>query len=184
VWAAEGSLIKTGLSVLLSGRLVARSGNSLLHKIQKNHLVQSIEWSAEQAHQTQFGYYQVSLEVEEAPATILHLSTHTLNSIMDHRPDLKLVMECIVAKDVSMKLYMMNKMVGDTSSDAAFNKQTKNKNTDSCKKSSSMDAINTGWRGLMRSYFWSEQGHDDKSLFVGGFNRGLDMPTHVTSEAD
>lgn len=74
-----------------------------------------------------------------------------------------------------MKLYMMNKMVGDTSSDAAFNKQTKNKNTDSCKKSSSMDAINTGlkifhrlkffnisvsnagWRGLMRSYFWSEQ---------------------------
>ena len=55
MWAAEGSLIKTGLSVLLSGRLVARSGNSLLHKIQKNHLVQSIEWSAEQAHQTQFG---------------------------------------------------------------------------------------------------------------------------------
>ena len=146
VLVSEGSLISSGLSLVLSGRMVVKSENCILHKIDKNHFVQSIEWSARR-NESALDKYQVRIEVEDTPVNILHLSGNVLDHIMDTRPDLRLIMECLVAKDVSMKLYMMNKMIGDT--DVAISK-TKNKQSESVKKSSSVDAINTGWKGLIR----------------------------------
>ena len=172
VVAAEGSPISQELSLLLSGRLVVKANNCILHKIDKNNFLQSIEWSSRR-HESQLAYYQVSMEAEQCPVMILHLSSYTIGNVIDTREDLRLIIECLVAKDVSMKMYMMNKMIGDT--DVTVNKM-KSKKMEKDRKSSSMDAINTGWKGLMRSYFWSEVGSGDANSSVGGFNRCLDMP--------
>ena len=171
VVVAEGSPISQELSLLLSGRLVVKTNNCILHKIDKNNFLQSIEWSSRR-HESQLAYYQVSMEAEQCPVMILHLSAFTIDNVMDTREDLKLVIECLVAKDVSMKMYMMNKMIGE----ADVTVRAKSKKMEKNRKSSSMDAINTGWKGLMRSYFWSEIGSFDGNS-VGGFNRCLDMPT-------
>ena len=143
---SEGSLISSGLSLVLSGRMVVKSENCILHKVDKNHFVQSIEWSARR-NESALDRYQVRMEAEDTPVNILHLNGNVLEHIMDTRPDLRLILECLVAKDVSMKLYMMNKMIGDT--DVSINK-TKTKQLESVKKSSSVDAINTGWKGRLR----------------------------------
>ena len=102
----------------------------------------------------------MTIEAEEAPLTILHLDTAVIEKITEARPDLKLAMECIVAKDVSVKMYMVNKMMRDTETTTAKKKEKK---PGMCNKSSSLDAINTGWKGLMRSYFWCESGQDGRS---------------------
>ena len=173
IWMEEGTSINPGLSFVLEGRLVVKSDNCVLHKIDKNHFVQSIEWSARK-HDSKLECSQVSLEVEDAPVTLLHLDTNTVDTMMEQRPDIKLFIECLVAKDVSMKLYMMNRMVGET--EAALNKNKENlKKIEYSRKSSSMDAINTGWKGLMRSYFWSENVHHARC--VTGFNKCLDRPS-------
>ena len=184
VWAAEGSVISQGLSVLLGGRLVVRAGGAVLHKVDTGHFLQSIEWSARGHQPDQPHTFQVALEVEAAPVTILHLNTHILDTVLDTRPDLRLVIECLVAKDVSMKLYMMNKMIGDTDLALAASRDKATQRRGRGKMSSSMDAINTGWKGLMRSYFWSELGSGAGALggSGSGFNRCLDMPAAAAEQ--
>ena len=140
--------------------MVVKANNSVLHKIETNHFLQSIEWTARRHDPRHSDTWQVTIEAEEAPLTILHLDTAVIDSLIETRPDLHLVIECLVAKDVSIKMYMMNKMIGDTDGATAKKKEKK---IEKRLKSSSMDAINTGWKGLMRSYFWSEFGSDGRS---------------------
>lgn len=172
VWSREGGRIREGLSVLLAGRLVVRTAGRVLHKIEANQAVQSIEWSARK-HESQLEHYQVEIEVEEAPCTILHLNPQWLDKIFETRPDLKLLLECVIGKDISLKLYMMNKMIGDT--DVSVKKEKKIEGESKvCRKSSSVDAINTGWRGFMRSHFWTAEGRGEEA--VSPFNPDLDFP--------
>ena len=119
----------------------------------------------------------MTIEAEEAPLTILHLDTAVIEKITEARPDLKLAMECIVAKDVSVKMYMVNKMMRDTETKTAKKKEKK---PDMCSKSSSLDAINTGWKGLMRSYFWCEFGQDGRSRYQVDKNVQQAMSTPKT----
>ena len=115
-----------GLSFLLSGRLVVKANNSVLHKIEVNHLLQSIEWTALGQYPGLSNTWQVTIEAEEAPLTILHLDTAVIERMTETRPDLKLTLECIVAKDVSVKMYMVNKMKRDTESGRSGNKLSEN----------------------------------------------------------
>ena len=177
-WAREGEPLSEGLALLLSGRLAVRSAGCLLHKIDENHFLQSVEWSARK-QDSQLDLYQVEITVEQGPCSILHLNPFWLDQIFESRPDLKLILECVVGKDISLKLYMMNKMLGET--DVSVKKE-KAPETKMCKKSSSMDAINTGWRGMVRSHVWSDQGRGD--LAVSQFNPHLDVPRDQTHQAD
>jgi len=169
IWAIEGSLIEHSLSILLKGRMVVKSHQYLLHKIEPNQFLQSIEWAARK-HSPEFDHFQVHMEVEAAPCRMVHLSSDWLDHILQVRPDLGLLLECLVGKDVSLKLYMMNKIVGDT--DIVKKKSKKNLYI-SKKVSHSVDDINTGWKGLMRSHFWTEGGPAENS---GELNRRLDNP--------
>ena len=119
--------------------------------------------------------------MEAAPVTILHLNTHILDTVLDTRPDLRLVIECLVAKDVSMKLYMMNKMIGDTDLALAASRDKATQRRGRGKMSSSMDAINTGWKGLMRSYFWSELGSGAGALGGSGSGFNKKSPSSKSS---
>ena len=179
-WCREGERLNDGLAVLLSGRLAVRSGGSscLLHKIEENQFLQSIEWSASR-HDSQLDHYQVEIAVEEGPCSILHLNPHCLDQILETRPDLKLILECVIGKDISLKLYMMNKMIGDA--DVSVKKE-KGPCGRVWKKSCSMDAINTGWRGIVRSHFWSDQGRGE--LGVTQINPDLDVPRDQTTQAE
>ena len=177
-WCREGEPLTDGLAVLLSGRLAVRSTGCLLHKIEENQFLQSIEWSARK-QESQLDLHQVEIAVEEAPCSILHLNPYWLEQISETRPDLKLILECVIGKDISLKLYMMNKMIGDT--DVSM-KKSKAPEPRMWKKSSSMDAINTGWRGIVRSHFWSDQGRGE--LAVTQFNPDLDDPRDQTNKTD
>ena len=177
-WCREGEGLNDGLALLLSGRLAVRSGGSLVHKIEENHFLQSIEWSARK-QDSQLDHYQVEIAVEEGPCSILHLNPYCLDQIFETRPDLKLILECVIGKDISLKLYMMNKMMGDT--DVSVKKE-KGPESKVWKKSCSMDAINTGWRGIVRSHFWSDQGRGE--LAVTQFNPDLDDPRDQTNKTD
>merc|ERR1711884_361612 len=59
----EGEPLSEGLAVLLSGRLAVRSAGCLLHKIDENHFLQSVEWSARK-QESQLEQYQVEIIVE------------------------------------------------------------------------------------------------------------------------
>ena len=171
-----------GLSFLLSGRLVVKANNSVLHKIEVNHLLQSIEWTALDQDPGLSNTWQVTIEAEETPLTILHLDTAVIERMTETRPDLKLTLECIVAKDVSVKMYMVNKMMRDTE---ITETKRKEKKLDKChKSSSSLDAINTGWKGLMRSYFWCEYGQDGSGRSGNkqneNFQQNILIPNHFT----
>ena len=125
--------------------MIVKHGDCVVHKIEKNHFIQSVEWTARR-HQSALDQYQVRVEVEEAPAAVLHINHDILDTILETRPDLSLILECLVAKDVSMKLYMMNKTLADME-DTNKRKSRKSQPSESSKKSSSADAINTGWKG-------------------------------------
>ena len=183
VLAVEGGLISHGLSFLLSGRLVVKANNSVLHKIEVHHLLQSIEWTALGQDPRASGTWQVNIEAEEAPVTILHLDTATIERMTEARPGLKLAIECIVAKDVSVKMYMVNKMMKDTNITSANKKEQK---PDMCNKSSSLDAINTGWKGLMRSYFWCEFGQDGSGRSRNQVNKNVqqNISTHPFTDLE
>jgi len=154
VWAKEGSMIEQSLSILLTGRMVVKSRGCILHKIEPNHFLQSVEWAARR-HCPEFDHFQVEIEVEETPCRILHFSGSWLEHLLTTRLDLEILMECLVGKDVSLKLYMMNRIIGDT--DILKRKPKQNLFTNK-QVSHSMDAINTGWKGLMRSHCWNEGG--------------------------
>jgi len=169
IWAKEGSMIEQSLSMLLMGRMVVKTQDCVLHKIEPNHFLQSVEWAARR-HTPEFDHFQVEIQVEEGPCRILHFSTSWLEHLLEVRPDLGLLVECLVGKDVSLKLYMMNKIVGDT--DIVKKKEKQNLFTTK-KVSHSMDAINTGWKGLMRSHCWAD---GDAVVGSGILNRGADTP--------
>ena len=180
--AIEGGLMSHGLSFLLSGRLVVKANNSVLHKIEVHQLLQSIEWTAVGQDPRHSHTWQVTIEAEEVPLTILHLDTAVIERMTEARPDLKLTIECLVAKDVSVKMYMVNKMMRDTE---ITNTKRKEKKLDKChKSSSSLDAINTGWKGLMRSYFWCEYGREGSGRSGNkqneNFQQNISIPNHFT----
>jgi len=166
VWAKEGSMIEQSLSMLLMGRMVVKTQDCVLHKIEPNHFLQSVEWAARR-HTPEFDHFQVEIQVEEGPCRILHFSNTWLEHLLEVRPDLGLLVECLVGKDVSLKLYMMNKIVGDT--DIVKKKEKPNLFTTK-KVSHSMDAINTGWKGLMRSHCWADGSGADPPPVPGAGN--------------
>ena len=180
-WCREGGRISSGLSLLLTGRLTVTTAGRRLHKIEANQAIQSIEWEARR-QDSQLEHYQVEVEVEEAPASILHLNQHWLDKVFETRPDLKLILEAVIGKDISLKLYMMNKMIGDTELSIKKEKSVSQTETKMVKKSSSLDAINTGWRGFMRSHFWTAEGRGEEA--VSPFNPELDLPRELRQKAD
>lgn len=169
VWAREGTMIEQSLSMLLAGRMVVKTQDYVLHKIEPSHFLQSVEWAARR-HSPEFDHFQVQIQVEEAPCRILHFSSGWLVHLLEVRPDLGLLMECLVGKDVSLKLYMMNKIIGDTD---IVKKKPKLNLFNMKQESHSMDAINTGWKGLMRSHCWTDGG---PVASPGILNRGVDTP--------
>lgn len=174
IWAREGSMIEHSLSILLSGRMLVKTQDCMLHKIEANQFLQSVEWAARR-HSPEFDHFQVQMEVELAPCRIMHFSNSWLEHLLEVRPDLGLLIECLVGKDVSLKLYMMNKIVGDTD----IVKKKPNSSLYTAKQvSHSMDAINTGWKGLMRSHCWTEGGPVQGS---GLLSRGVETPPPFNS---
>jgi len=174
VWARDGSMIEQSLSVLLAGKMVVKTQDYVLHNIEPNHFLQSVEWAARR-HSPEFDHFQVQIEVEEAPCRILNFSSGWLEHLLEVRPDLGLLIECLVGKDVSLKLYMMNKIVGDTD---IVKKKEKPNLFETKQVSHSMDAINTGWKGLMRSHCFTD---GDAVVGSGVLTRGTDTPPPFTA---
>ncbi|XP_060518626.1 blood vessel epicardial substance-B-like [Cylas formicarius] len=135
------------LSVLLRGRLRVTCDDTHLHFINQHQFVDSPEWEAN--HEQSDDVFQVTITAEEDSA-YLCWSRMKLERVLRHRPMLKTVMDSIIGKDITQKLYALNEHLSGLSDERNREKRGElwaKAHT----RSMSMDAVNTGTTGLVRS---------------------------------
>ncbi|KAF7268005.1 hypothetical protein GWI33_018806 [Rhynchophorus ferrugineus] len=135
------------LSILLKGRLRVTCDDTHLHFINQHQFVDSPEWEAN--HEQSDDVFQVTITAEE-DSTYLCWSRMKLERVLRHRPMLKTVLDSIIGKDITQKLYALNEHLSDISDERNRGKRNeiwaKTHN-----RSMSLDAVNTGTTGLVRS---------------------------------
>lgn len=97
------------LSVLLTGKMRVSFGlgNRFLHHIEPFQFVDSTEWFMMQnvsSQDVKASKIQVSITADE-PCVFLQLDTDQLNCLAVTNPPLKFLLDCLIGKDVSQKLY-------------------------------------------------------------------------------
>ncbi|XP_046456218.1 blood vessel epicardial substance-like [Daphnia pulex] len=97
------------LSVLLTGkmRVTFGLGQRLLHHIEPFQFVDSPEWYMMQnvsPQDVKASKIQVSITADE-PCTLLQLDAENLNHLTVNNPPLRFLLDCLIGKDVSQKLY-------------------------------------------------------------------------------
>lgn len=107
----------------------------------------SPEW--ESNHEQSDDVFQVTISAEE-DSVYLCWSRMKLERVLRHRPILKVVLDCIIGKDITQKLYALNEHL------SGLNDERKRERRDDMwakthNRSMSMDAVNTGTTGLVRS---------------------------------
>ncbi|KAJ8979561.1 hypothetical protein NQ317_012950 [Molorchus minor] len=93
------------LSVLLKGRLRVTCDDTHLHFINMHQFVDSPEWEAN--HEQSDDVFQVTITAEE-DSVYLCWPRMKLERVLRHRPMLKVVLDCIIGKDITQKLYALN----------------------------------------------------------------------------
>ncbi|KAJ8960862.1 hypothetical protein NQ318_020160 [Aromia moschata] len=144
------------LSILLKGRLRVTCDDTHLHFINTHQFVDSPEWEAN--HEQSDDVFQVTITAEE-DSVYLCWPRMKLERVLRHRPMLKVIMDCIIGKDITQKLYALNEHLSGLSDERERGKRKQWAKTNS--RSMSMDAVNTGTTGLVRSQAYRSSHKND-----------------------
>ncbi|XP_045471390.1 blood vessel epicardial substance-A-like [Harmonia axyridis] len=135
------------LSILLQGKLRVTCDDTHLHYINVYQFVDSPEWEAN--HDQSDDVFQVTITAEE-DSVYLCWPRMKLERVLRHRPMLKVVLDSVIGKDITQKLYAINDHLTGLNDDINRSKRNamwaKTQN-----RSMSLDAVNTGTTGLVRS---------------------------------
>ncbi|XP_045513203.1 blood vessel epicardial substance-like [Pieris brassicae] len=133
------------LSILLKGKMKVSCDETHLHYIQPYQFVDSPEWEANREQSDDV--FQVTVVAEEV-CTCLCWPRMRLERVLRHRPFLKVVLDCLIGKDITHKLYSVSEGLGlGTSGD-------NDGPTSHLTRSASVDAVHEGARGRLRSVAW------------------------------
>ncbi|KPI97935.1 Blood vessel epicardial substance [Papilio xuthus] len=133
------------LSILLKGKMRVSCDETHLHYIQPYQFVDSPEWEANREQSDDV--FQVSVVAEEV-CTCVCWPRMRLERVLRHRPALKVVLDCLIGKDITHKLYSVSEglgIAGAGDSEGVPPHLT---------RSASVDAVHEGARGRLRSLAW------------------------------
>ncbi|KAL1131492.1 hypothetical protein AAG570_011109 [Ranatra chinensis] len=154
------------LSILLKGKLKVSCDNMHLHYINSYQFIDSPEWEA--GHVSSDELFQVTITAEE-DSMYLCWPKLKLDRVLRHRPTLKVILSNLIGKDITQKLYWLNEAIGLS---CGAGKESSSMTTcDHWRKvmprSLSVDAVDTGTRGHVRSIAWRKQANNrrDSSVF-------------------
>ncbi|XP_046484771.1 blood vessel epicardial substance-A-like isoform X1 [Neodiprion pinetum] len=139
------------LSILLRGKLTVTCDSTHLHYVRAYQFVDSPEWEA--AHQNFDDLFQVTVRAEES-STYICWTRITLVRVLRHRPLLKVVLNNLIGKDITSKLYALNEQLAGV---AAASEHASNNPYRGVARSLSVDAVNTETAGRVRSSTWKTQ---------------------------
>ncbi|XP_067011153.2 popeye domain-containing protein 2-like [Anabrus simplex] len=143
------------LSVLLRGKLRVTCDDTHLHYISPHQFIDSPEWEAN--HDNSDDVFQVTITAEQECVYICWPRLK-LERVLRHRPLLKTVLDNIIGKDITHKLYSLNEQLGATqSTDIGGLGRPSDHWRKSMSRSLSVDAVHTGTRGHVRSLVWRAQ---------------------------
>ncbi|KAL3280835.1 hypothetical protein HHI36_004066 [Cryptolaemus montrouzieri] len=132
---------------LSDSRLRVTCDDTHLHYINVYQFVDSPEWEAN--HDQSDDVFQVTIMAEE-DSVYLCWPRMKLERVLRHRPMLKVVLDSVIGKDITQKLYAINDHLTGLNDDLNRGKRNaiwaKTHN-----RSMSLDAVNTGTTGLVRS---------------------------------
>ncbi|CAB3242888.1 unnamed protein product [Arctia plantaginis] len=133
------------LSILLRGKMRVSCDETHLHFIQPYQFIDSPEWEANREQSDDV--FQVSVIAEEQ-CTCVCWPRMRLERVLRHRPALKVVLDCLIGKDITHKLYSVSEGLG-------AGMVTDNEGPPlHLTRSASVDAVHEGARGRLRSVAW------------------------------
>ncbi|KAL0892235.1 hypothetical protein ABMA27_015420 [Loxostege sticticalis] len=133
------------LSILLKGKMRVSCDETHLHYIQPYQFVDSPEWEANREQSDDV--FQVTVVAEEV-CTCVCWPRMRLERVLRHRPALKVVLDCLIGKDITHKLYSVSEGLGAGAG-------TEREGTPAhLTRSASVDAVHEGARGKLRSLAW------------------------------
>ncbi|KAK4879120.1 hypothetical protein RN001_007266 [Aquatica leii] len=163
------------LSILLKGKLRVTCDDTHLHFINVHQFVDSPEWEAN--HEQSDDVFQVTVTAEE-DSVYLCWSRMKLERFLRHRPLLKIVLDCIIGKDITYKLYSLNEHLSGLSAERSRTRRgelwAKTHN-----RSMSVDAVNTGTTGLVRSHAFSVAHKKQASISTESITPGKPSPNWI-----
>ncbi|KAJ1528671.1 hypothetical protein ONE63_007065 [Megalurothrips usitatus] len=133
------------LSILLKGKLAVTCDGTHLHHINIHQFVDSPEWEAN--HDTSENTFQVTISAEEE-SVYLCWPRMKLSRVLRHRPQVRIVLDTLIGKDITHKLYSLNEQMHGNDRARAIRSDHWRR---SMARSVSVDAVNTGTRGHVRS---------------------------------
>lgn len=122
-----------------------------MHYIRAYQFVDSPEWEA--THENDADVFQVTIRAEES-CTYICWTRMKLLRVLRHRPLLKVVLNTLIGKDITSKLYALNEQLAGvaTASENATSNPYRG-----VTRSLSVDAVNTETAGRVRSATWKAQ---------------------------
>ncbi|XP_047986345.1 blood vessel epicardial substance-like [Leguminivora glycinivorella] len=143
------------LSILLKGKMRVSCDETHLHFIQPYQFIDSPEWEANREQSDDV--FQVSVVAEEV-STCVCWPRMRLERVLRHRPALKVVLDCLIGKDITHKLYSVSEglSAGAADRDAGAAHLT---------RSASVDAVHEGTRGRLRSLAWRTRSTSKSSSY-------------------
>ncbi|KAF7391958.1 hypothetical protein HZH68_011501 [Vespula germanica] len=139
------------LSILLRGQLNVTCDGTHLHHVRAYQFVDSPEWEA--THENIDDVFQVTIRAEES-STYICWTRLKLLRVLRHRPLLKVVLNTLIGKDITSKLYALNEQLADVST---VSENTRSNPYRGVARSLSVDAVNTETAGRVRSTTWKAQ---------------------------
>ncbi|XP_039293324.1 blood vessel epicardial substance [Nilaparvata lugens] len=161
------------LSILLRGKLRVTCDNMHLHYINCHQFIDSPEWEA--SHETSDELFQVTITAEE-DCMYLCWPKLRLDRVLRHRPMLQTVLSNLIGKDITQKLYSLNEQLGTSFFTSDLNKAASSDHwRHVMERSLSVDAVDTGTRGHVRSVSWKNADKDRRNSL--GFSEN-ESPVH------
>ncbi|XP_061710526.1 blood vessel epicardial substance-like [Cydia pomonella] len=143
------------LSILLKGKMRVSCDDTHLHFIQPYQFIDSPEWEANREQSDDV--FQVSVVAEEV-CTCVCWPRMRLERVLRHRPALKVVLDCLIGKDITHKLYSVSEGLGAGQSD-------RDAGAAHLTRSASVDAVHEGTRGRLRSLAWRTRSTSKSSSY-------------------
>ncbi|XP_026328687.1 blood vessel epicardial substance-like, partial [Hyposmocoma kahamanoa] len=147
------------LSILLKGKMRVSCDETHLHFIQPYQFVDSPEWEANREQSDDV--FQVSVIAEEV-CTCICWPRMRLERVLRHRPALKVVLDSLIGKDITHKLYSVSE--GLMGAGGTNDREATGSNLT---RSASVDAVHEGSRGRLRSDDWRSRSTNSKGKGKG-----------------
>ncbi|XP_052738446.1 blood vessel epicardial substance-like [Bicyclus anynana] len=146
------------LSIILKGKMRVSCDETLLHYIQPYQFVDSPEWEANREQSDDV--FQVTVVAEEV-STCVCWPRMRLERVLRHRPALKVVLDCLIGKDITHKLYSVSEGLS-----AGVGVEGEGPPAH-LTRSASVDAVHEGARGRLRSAAWRAKSTTHKGSIAG-----------------